>query len=70
MAVKILRENKQTKQIVQLTKQEASLLDRLDHPNIVKVNHLIQLGSRLYMGMDYVGGGSLQGLMKDRLAAR
>lgn len=69
MAVKILRESKLTPQIIQLTKQEAELLDKLDHPNIVKVQHLIQLNGKFYMGMDYLGGGSLQGMIKEKNAA-
>ncbi len=45
-------------------KQEAELLNRLDHPNVVKVKHLIQLNGKFYMGMDYSPGGCLQTYIK------
>ena len=59
IAVKILKAERETMQMIELTKQEAVLLNSLDHPNIVKVKHLIQLNGRYYMGMDYLAGGSL-----------
>lgn len=37
-----------------LAKSEAQLLSQLDHKNIVKVKHLIQLKGKLYMGMEYI----------------
>ena len=59
MAVKILKVEQESKLMVDLTKQEAKLLNSLDHPNVVKVKHLIKLNGRFYMGMDYLPGGSL-----------
>lgn len=35
-------------------KSEAKLLSQLDHENIVKVKHLIQMKGKLYMGMEYI----------------
>jgi len=40
-------------------RMEADLLDQLHHPNIVRVHHLIQINSKLYMGMELLEGGSL-----------
>ena len=45
--------------------QEAEVLSNLDHPNIVKVKHLIQFEGKLYMAMDLMRGGTLQSLLKD-----
>tara|TARA_B110000285_G_C15128127_1_gene621692 strand:+ start:716 stop:841 length:126 start_codon:yes stop_codon:yes gene_type:complete len=41
MAVKILKSEKETQYVISLVKQEAELLNKLNHPNIVKVKHLI-----------------------------
>jgi serine/threonine protein kinase len=49
-----------------LVKQEAELLNRLDHPNVIKVKHLIQLNGRYYMGMEYSAGGCLKNYIKSR----
>jgi len=42
IAVKILKEDKETRTaVVEATIQEAVLLNKLDHPNVIKVKHLI-----------------------------
>ena len=41
LAVKIIKDERTTSNVIQLVKQEAELLNRLDHPNVVKVKHLI-----------------------------
>jgi serine/threonine protein kinase len=66
MAVKILKSEKETSYVISLVKQEAELLHKLNHPNIVKVKHLIQLNGRFYMGMDLLAGGSLYSLVKEK----
>lgn len=66
MAVKILKSEKETQYVISLVKQEAELLNKLNHPNIVKVKHLIQLNGKFYMGMDLLAGGSLHALIKER----
>jgi serine/threonine protein kinase len=66
MAVKILKENRWTEQIIEMFKQEAELLARLNHPNVVKVYHLIKLNNVCYMGMEMLRGGSLQSLIKSK----
>ena len=48
--------------------QEAKLLFELDHPNIIKVYHLIQICDKLYMGMEIVKYGTLQKLISDKFA--
>ena len=62
IAVKILKPEKSTNHIL----EEAFLLHSLDHPNIVKVKHLIKLNGVFYMGMDYLPGGTLSELIKSR----
>jgi serine/threonine protein kinase len=59
IAVKVIKDERTTSNVIQFVKQEAELLNRLDHPNVIKVKHLIQLNGRYYMGMEYSAGGSL-----------
>ena len=39
---------------------EALVMHRLNHPNLVRVHELGEIGDKPYILMDYVGGGSLQ----------
>lgn len=45
--------------------REASVLARLDHPNLPKVSDFFSLGARDYLVMDYVPGKDLRQLMQD-----
>jgi serine/threonine protein kinase len=44
-------------------KQEATILARLDHPNLPKVSDFFSIGNRDYLIMDYVPGDDLRTLM-------
>ncbi len=44
-------------------KQEATVLARLDHPNLPKVSDFFSIGERDYLVMDYVPGDDLRTLM-------
>lgn len=44
-------------------KQEATILARLDHPNLPKVSDFFSIGERDYLIMDYVPGDDLRTLM-------
>jgi serine/threonine protein kinase len=46
--------------------REAQVLARLDHPNIVHVDDFGIEGNRAYLVMPYIGGGTLQGILKAR----
>ncbi|RPJ49854.1 MAG: serine/threonine protein kinase, partial [Chloroflexi bacterium] len=43
--------------------REATVLARLDHPNLPKVSDFFSVGSRDYLAMDYVPGKDLRALM-------
>ena len=45
--------------------REAAVLARLNHPNIVRVLDTFSEGSRHYIVMEYIGGGSLARLLLD-----
>jgi serine/threonine-protein kinase len=44
---------------------EATVLARLDHPNLPKVSDYFSVGSRDYLVMDYIPGKDLRGMMLD-----
>src|SRR5512136_58961 len=43
--------------------REATVLARLDHPNLPKVSDFFSIGPRDYLAMDYVPGNDLRTLM-------
>jgi calcium/calmodulin-dependent protein kinase I len=62
----MIKPERDTEQCVTFFKQEADLLSKMNHKNIVKVKHLIQLNRVLYMGMDCIQGGRLSNLICDK----
>lgn len=44
---------------------EASILSRLDHPNLPKVSDYFAIGAREYLVMDYVAGRDLQEIVRE-----
>ncbi|MFT5731508.1 MAG: serine/threonine protein kinase [Planctomycetota bacterium] len=49
-------------------RSEASVLFDLTHPGIVRLNNIEQVGSHIFLVMEFLGGPSLQGVHKRRLA--
>jgi hypothetical protein len=47
-------------------RQEAKVVARLTHPNIVQVYDLVEERGRLFMAMEYVAGGDLHRLLRAR----
>jgi len=45
--------------------REASILARLDHPNLPKVSDFFSIGSREYLVMDYIPGKDLRVMMQE-----
>jgi serine/threonine protein kinase len=39
-----------------LAKKEATLLNKLNHPNVVKAKHIIKLKDKYYTGMEFLAG--------------
>ena len=53
----------------QMTEQfrtEASILSRLDHPNLPKVSDYFSVGAREYLVMDFVSGRDLQEILSEQ----
>ena len=64
-----LAENSTSKQeleqIAEQFRTEASILARLDHPNLPKVSDYFSNGTREYLVMDFVAGHDLQEMLQD-----
>src|SRR5579862_3336735 len=45
--------------------EEARVLDRLNHPNIVHVNGIDQINGKIVIDMEYVRGRNLQDILRD-----
>ena len=56
-------------EFVRRFRQEARLLARLSHPNIVQVYDLVEDGGRLWIAMELVTGGTLADAMERRCGA-
>ena len=70
LAVKILKAEKSFKSVIETFKQEALVLSKLDHDNVIKVKHLILLDGKYYMGMEFLPGGSLSGILKSKFTKK
>jgi len=62
----MIKPDRETEYCINLFKQEAELLNQMDHDNIVKVKHLIQLNRVLYMAMECIEGGRLSSLVSNK----
>jgi serine/threonine-protein kinase len=51
-------------ELLERFRREGEALRRLNHPNIVKVLATIEEDRQHYIVMEYVGGGSLDGLLR------
>ncbi|GIV78915.1 serine/threonine protein kinase [Litorilinea aerophila] len=59
------RSKQEMKQISEQFRTEASILSRLDHPNLPKVSDYFTTGGREYLVMDFVDGRDLQEIVRE-----
>jgi len=70
VALKVLREDfAGDRDVLTRTRDEARMLHRLDHPNIVRVNGLLSRGGRPVVVMEWVEGCSLRKVLDHTRAA-
>ena len=51
-------------------RREIRLLQKMNHPNIVKIFEAFETDENVYLVMEYVGGGSLHTYIRDKQAKR
>ena len=51
---------------MKLLKQEAEILKSLHHENIVEFKHIREVGGRIFLAMELMGGGQLTELIEER----
>jgi tRNA A-37 threonylcarbamoyl transferase component Bud32 len=63
--IKIIRPDQQSEGLASLLVQEAQMLAKLDHTNIVRVIDLTVQDDQIYLIMDYIDGGDIAALLRD-----
>lgn len=59
VAIKILDKTKLDQKTQRLLSREISSMERLHHPNVIRLYEVVETLSRLYIIMEYAGGGEL-----------
>ncbi|HEY0752525.1 MAG TPA: AAA domain-containing protein [Ktedonobacteraceae bacterium] len=62
--MKIIRADRQSEDLIDFIMREAKVLDRLDHPHIVRLQDLDIKDDEIYLIMDYIDGGDLADVLK------
>ncbi len=73
VALKILKEeHKNDEKLKNRFKNEATIIDQLDHPNVIKVYERGEINQRLYIAMEFLDGRSLEEIIRstDRLSIK
>lgn len=59
MALKILDRTRLDSQAQRLLSREIASMESLQHPNVVRLYEVVETPSRLYLVLEYAGGGDL-----------
>ena len=66
VALKVIKKNKQNPKLLSFTIRESKILEKLDHPNVVKFHALHHTDSFLILEMEYLQEKSLADLLLKR----
>ena len=59
MAIKILDKTKLDQKTQRLLSREISSMERLHHPNVIRLYEVVETLAKLHIVMEYAGGGEL-----------
>ena len=59
MAIKILDKTKLDQKTQRLLSREISRMERLHHPNVIRLYEVVETLAKLHIAMEYAGGGEL-----------
>lgn len=59
VAIKILDKTKLDQKTQKLLSREISSMEKLHHPNIIRLYEVVEMLTRLHLVMEYAGGGEL-----------
>lgn len=63
-AIKVIATERLSSKLKQSLESEVTILRKIDHPNIVRLLETVKAKSRLYLVMEYCGGGDLAGYIR------
>ncbi|KAL4481567.1 hypothetical protein ABPG74_007656 [Tetrahymena malaccensis] len=66
VAIKVINKKKMGEDCIEKVKQEARILEKLNHPNVVEFKKVCETETKILIAMELVRGGSLSQLMKDK----
>ncbi|EAR93909.2 Serine/Threonine kinase domain protein (macronuclear) [Tetrahymena thermophila SB210] len=66
VAIKVINKKKMGEDCIEKVKQEARILEKLNHPNVVEFKKVCETDTKILIAMELVRGGSLSQLMKER----
>ncbi|KAL4486118.1 hypothetical protein ABPG72_012171 [Tetrahymena utriculariae] len=66
VAIKVINKKKMGEDCIEKVKQEARILEKLNHPNVVEFKKVCETETKILIAMELVRGGSLSQLMKER----
>lgn len=65
-AMKVVNKEKAGSSAIKLLEREVTILKRVDHENIIKLNEVFETGKKMYLVMELCEGGELADILKEK----